>query len=239
TTEQWIATTGTSGTVGSTTVVAPLFYDEIGDMPLTIQVKLLRVLQDGTFSRVGSNETISTDVRIIAATHKNLAEEVAAGRFREDLYYRLNVVEIRIPPLRERREDIPLLAEFFLQRITKKNGMARIRLSAEAVNTLQSHHWPGNVRELENTIARACALASSNILLPADIPLASAPGKSPAAVSAALDQLINHAPADEDPLEWITREVVGRVVERADGDLKNAAVQLNLPVAEIRKHLQG
>jgi DNA-binding NtrC family response regulator len=215
-----------------------LFLDEIGDMPLTIQVKLLRVLQDGSFSRVGANETLTTDVRIIAATHKNLVEEVAAGRFREDLYYRLNVVEIRIPPLRERREDIPLLAEFFLQRITKKNGMARIRLSAEAVNTLQSHHWPGNVRELENTIARACALASSNILLPADIPLASAPGKSPAAVSAALDQLINHAPSDEDPLVWITRGVVGRVVERADGDLKNAAVQLNLPVAEIRKHLK-
>jgi DNA-binding NtrC family response regulator len=215
-----------------------LFLDEIGDMPLTIQVKLLRVLQDGSFSRVGANETITTDVRIIAATHKNLAEEVAAGRFREDLYYRLNVVEIRIPPLRERREDIPLLAEYFLQRITKKNGMARIRLSAEAVSTLHSHHWPGNVRELENTIARACALASSNILLPVDIPLASAPGKSPVVVSAALDQLINHAPSDEDPLTWITREVVGRVVERADGDLKNASVQLNLPVAEIRKHLK-
>lgn len=215
-----------------------LFLDEIGDMPLTIQVKLLRVLQDGTFSRVGSNETISTDVRIIAATHKNLAEEVRAGRFREDLYYRLNVVEIPIPPLRERREDIPLLAEFFLQRITKKNGMARIRLSSEAVNALQFHLWPGNVRELENTIARACALATSSILLPADIPLASAPGKSPVAVSTALDQLINHAPADEDPIAWITREVVGRVVERADGDLKNASVQLNLPVAEIRKHLK-
>lgn len=187
---------------------------------------------------MGSNETLSTDVRIIAATHKNLAEEVAAGRFREDLYYRLNVVEIRIPPLRERREDIPLLAEFFLQRITKKNGMARIHLSAEAVNVLQAHHWPGNVRELENTIARACALASSNILLPSDIPLASAPGKSPAAVSAALDELINHAPSDVDPLDWITREVVGRIVERADGDLKNAALQLNLSVAEIRKQLK-
>ena len=114
-----------------------LFLDEIGDMPPSIQVKLLRVLQDGSFSRVGSNETITTDVRIIAATHKNLSEEVTAGRFREDLYYRLNVVEIRIPPLRERREDIPLLAEYFLQRITRKNGMARIRLSAEAVSTLQ------------------------------------------------------------------------------------------------------
>jgi DNA-binding NtrC family response regulator len=215
-----------------------LFLDEIGDMPLSIQVKLLRVLQDGSFSRVGSNEMLTTDVRIIAATHKKLSEEVAAGRFREDLYYRLNVVEIPIPPLRERREDIPLLAEFFLQRITRKNGMARIRLSAEAVNALQSHHWPGNVRELENTIARACALASSNILLPADIPLASAPGTSPAAVSSALDHLINLAPTGGDLLGWINREVAGRVVDRADGDLKQASLMLNLPAAELRKLLK-
>jgi DNA-binding NtrC family response regulator len=214
-----------------------LFLDEIGDMPLTIQVKLLRVLQDGSFSRVGANETITTDVRIIAATHKNLTDEVAAGRFREDLYYRLNVVEIRIPPLRERLEDVPLLAEFFLQRTTKKNGMARIRLSAEAINALQSHSWPGNVRELENTIARACALATSNILLPGDIPLASAPGKSPAVVSAAIDQLINLAPTGEDLLEWVTREVAGRLVERADGDLKGASLILNLSPAELRKLL--
>jgi DNA-binding NtrC family response regulator len=215
-----------------------LFLDEIGDMPMSIQVKLLRVLQDGSFSRVGANETLTTDVRIIAATHKNLAEEVTAGRFREDLYYRLNVVEIRIPPLRERPEDVPLLAEFFLQRITRKNGMARIRISAEGMNTLQCHTWPGNVRELENTIARACALASSNILLPTDIPLASAPGKSPALVPAAVDQLVNLAPAGVDVIGWVTREVVGRAVDRAAGDLKNASVALNLPVADIRKHLK-
>jgi len=214
-----------------------LFLDEIGDMPLTIQVKLLRVLQDGSFSRVGANETLITDVRIIAATHKNLADEVAAGRFREDLYYRLNVVEIRIPPLRERPEDIPLLAEFFLQRVTKKNGLARIRLTAEAITTLQTHSWPGNVRELENTIARACALTSSNILLPADIPLASAPGKSPAFIATAIDQLINSAPTDEDLLAWATREIVGRVVDRADGDLKEAAVLLNLTTTELRQLL--
>ena len=214
-----------------------LFLDEIGDMPLTIQVKLLRVLQDGSFSRIGANETLTTDVRIIAATHKNLTEEVAAGRFREDLYYRLNVVEIRIPPLRERVEDIPLLAEFFLQRITKKNGMARIRLTAEAINTLQTHSWPGNVRELENTIARACALTSSNILLPADIPLASAPGKSTAFIAALIDQLINVAPTGEDLLVWAAREIAGRVIERADGDLKEASVVLHLPAAELRELL--
>jgi DNA-binding NtrC family response regulator len=216
-----------------------LFLDEIGDMPLGIQVKLLRVLQDGTFSRVGSNETLTTDVRIIAATHKNLAEEVAAGRFREDLYYRLNVVEITIPPLRERREDIPLLAEYFLQNITRKNGLARIRLSAEATSALQSHSWPGNVRELENTIARACALASSNILLPSDIPLASAPGKAPAAMTAALDELINLAPSsDGGLLQWLAREAAGRAVERAGGEIKEAAAMLGVTTTEIRKLLK-
>jgi len=214
-----------------------LFLDEIGDMPLTIQVKLLRVLQDGSFSRVGANETLTTDVRIIAATHRNLTDEVAAGRFREDLYYRLNVVEIRIPPLRERLEDIPLLAEFFLQRITKQNGMARIRLTVEAINALQTHSWPGNVRELENTIARACALSSSNILLAADIPLASAPGKSPAFIAAVIDQLINVAPTREKLLDWVTREIAGRVVERADGDLKEASTLLNLSAPELRQLL--
>jgi len=214
-----------------------LFLDEIGDMPLSIQVKLLRVLQDGSFSRVGSNETLTTDVRIVAATHKNLVEEVAGGRFREDLYYRLNVVEIKIPALRERMEDIPLLAEYFLQRITRKNGMARIRISAEAITTLQSHHWPGNVRELENTIARACALATSQILLPADIPLASSPRKSPAGFAAAIDQVINDAPSGTDLIAWLSSEIAGRVLERAGGDLKEASVALNIPLAELRKLL--
>ena len=214
-----------------------LFLDEIGDMPLSIQVKLLRVLQDGTFSRVGANETLSTDVRIVAATHKNLTEEVAAGRFREDLYYRLNVVEIKIPALRDRLEDIPLLAEYFLQRLTRKNGMARIRISAEAVAVLQAHHWPGNVRELENTIARACALASSQILLPADIPLASAPRRSPALFSAAIDQMIDTAPSGVDLLDWLQGEVAGRVLERSDGDFKKASATLKVPVPELRKIL--
>ena len=214
-----------------------LFLDEIGDMPLSIQVKLLRVLQDGSFSRVGSNETLTTDVRIVAATHKNLVEEVAGGRFREDLYYRLNVVEIKIPALRERMEDIPLLAEYFLQRITRKNGMARIRISAEAITTLQSHHWPGNVRELENTVARACALATSQILLPADIPLASSPRKSPAGFAAAIDQVINDAPSGTDLIAWLSSEIAGRVLDRAGGDLKEASVALNIPLAELRKLL--
>jgi DNA-binding NtrC family response regulator len=214
-----------------------LFLDEIGDMPLSVQVKLLRVLQDGTFSRVGSNETLKADVRIVAATNKNLAEEVAAGRFREDLYYRLNVVEIRIPPLRERPEDIPLLAEFFLRRITRRNGMASIRLSAEAVAALQAHRWPGNVRELENTIARACALASSHILLPADIPLATAPAATKAGAREALQRLLGAAPAGANALAWLAREAAQCAVEQAGGDLKTAAIQLGIPVPQLRKAL--
>jgi DNA-binding NtrC family response regulator len=213
-----------------------LFLDEIGDMPLSIQVKLLRVLQDGTFSRVGANEMLKTDVRIVAATHKNLAAEVSAGRFREDLFYRLNVVELRIPPLRERPEDIPLLAEYFLQRITRKNGMARIRISAEASASLSSHHWPGNVRELENTMARACALASSQVLLPADIPLASAPEKS-SVLAQSLDHIINTAPSDTPMLEWFSKQLIGRLLDLNGGDLKDAAVVLGVELAEMKRIL--
>lgn len=214
-----------------------LFLDEIGDMPLSVQVKLLRVLQDGTFSRVGSNETLSADVRIVAATNKNLANEVAAGRFREDLYYRLNVVEIRLPPLRERPEDIPLLAEFFLQRLTRKQGMARIRLSGEAVGLLQSHRWPGNVRELENTIARACALASSTVLLPADIPLAAAPGESRGSFKGAVDGLLDAVPLGQNAFLWVKRELALRALERQDGDLKEAAAMLGVGVGDLRRVL--
>jgi DNA-binding NtrC family response regulator len=148
-----------------------LFLDEIGDLPMQAQTKLLRVLQEGEFSRVGGNMTLRSDVRILAATHKNIEKEVAAGKFREDLFYRLNVVRIHIPPLRERKEDIPHLARFFLQKITKSPGARKARLSDEALHHLENYQWPGNVRELENTLQRACALAHSDILLAQDIPL--------------------------------------------------------------------
>jgi DNA-binding NtrC family response regulator len=213
-----------------------LFLDEIGDMPLSIQVKLLRVLQDGTYSRVGSNDTEKSDARIVTATHKDLATEVEAGRFREDLYYRLNVVEVKIPPLRERLEDIPLLAEFFLQLIARKNGMARIRLSQEAVQFLQSHSWPGNVRELENTIARACALASSTVLLPADIPMANAPGGNKTNIIDAIDHLLNAAPQGN-ILDWLNAQIAQRAIEKADNDMKKAALNLGVTQAELKKRL--
>jgi DNA-binding NtrC family response regulator len=176
-------------------------------------------------------------VRIITATHKDLAAEVAAGRFREDLYYRLNVVEVRIPPLRERKEDIPLLAEYFLQRITRKNGMARILLSQEAIATLQAHHWPGNVRELENTMARACALASSSVLLPSDLPLAQAPTSSRFSQVDALDHLLNAAPAGS-VLDWLSQLACQRAYETSDHDLTLTADRMGLSLAELKKWLK-
>jgi two-component system nitrogen regulation response regulator GlnG len=148
-----------------------LFLDEIGDLPLAVQGKLLRVLQDGEFSRVGGNINIKTDVRIIAATNKNLEQEVTAKLFREDLFYRLNVVRIQLPPVRQRIEDIRLLAEYFLQKISAQKHLPRLRLSEEAARVLETHQWPGNVRELENTLQRAVVLSTGDVLLPKDIPI--------------------------------------------------------------------
>lgn len=188
-----------------------LFLDEIGDMPSSVQVKLLRVLQDGTFTRVGSNELQKSDVRIVAATNKNLAEEVSKGNFREDLFYRLNVVEIHLPPLRARTDDIPLLADHFLRLTIKRNNIPPMRLSTEAMDHLKNHRWPGNVRELENTIARACALASNEVLLPSDIEFTKTFGDSEKDVQdptvTALKQLAQAAPEGKDRAEWIAEQL--------------------------------
>ncbi|HEY6100717.1 MAG TPA: sigma-54 dependent transcriptional regulator [Anaeromyxobacter sp.] len=144
-----------------------LFLDEIGDVGPGLQARLLRALQEGTIRRVGANEAISIDVRVVAATNKDLEAAVRAGRFREDLFYRLNVVTLRIPPLRERREDVPLLAEHFAAKHGRGEGAT---LSPEARELLQAYDWPGNVRELENVIARALALNPSGVVVPADLP---------------------------------------------------------------------
>ncbi|MEO1835034.1 MAG: sigma-54 dependent transcriptional regulator [Akkermansiaceae bacterium] len=216
-----------------------LFLDEIGDMPASVQVKLLRILQEGTFSRVGGNETLSSDVRIVAATNKDLADEVSMGNFREDLYYRMNVVEINLPPLRKRIEDIPLLAEFFLQRLARKQGMARMRLAGEAVEALQKHRWPGNVRELENTIARACALSTSDLLLPEDIPFGRSPISDDQKMNTAFETLLSITPdPNRNLLEWLPGELTRRVVDDAQGDFKEAAHRLGCSQAELRKFLK-
>jgi chemotaxis protein methyltransferase CheR len=134
---------------------ATLFLDEIGELPLELQPKLLRVLQDGEFERLGSSHTIKVDVRVIAATNRHLEEEVRKGRFREDLWYRLNVFPITVPPLRERREDIPLLVDFFVEKISKRLGKSIENIPTTVMSALQHYHWPGNVRELQNVLERA------------------------------------------------------------------------------------
>jgi len=146
-----------------------IFLDEIGDMPLSTQTRLLRVIQEKTFERVGGTETLNVDVRVITATNRNLEEEVKAGRFREDLYYRLNVIPVVIPPLRERREDIPALVDFALSKC--RNRMAKaVRFSKEAMTALLQYDYPGNVRELENIIERGATLAVSDVIEKDDLP---------------------------------------------------------------------
>jgi transcriptional regulator with PAS, ATPase and Fis domain len=145
-----------------------LFLDEVGDLPLELQVKLLRVLQDGTFERLGENQTRTSRARVIAATHVNLAEAVRAGRFREDLYYRLRVVPIEIPPLRERREDLEPLALSILSRVSARQGRA-LRFSPDALRVLLHHDWPGNVREMENVLEYAVAVCRGQTILPEDL----------------------------------------------------------------------
>lgn len=148
-----------------------IFLDEIGDIPPSTQVKLLRVLQEQQIERVGSTENINIDVRVIAATNRNLEEKIKEGTFREDLYYRLNVVTINIPPLRERKDDIFPLIEFFIEKYSKQNGKKKLEISKEAADQLLKYNYPGNVRELENIIERAVVLARSNIITLKDLPI--------------------------------------------------------------------
>src|SRR6185436_10935413 len=147
-----------------------IFLDEIGDMTPATQTKILRVLQNGTFERVGGNQSVRVDVRIIAATNKPLEQAVAEKQFREDLFYRLNVVRIHVPPLRERREDIPLLVNYFLRKFAQRDEKKPKAITPEALAALQSYHWPGNVRELENVIHRALVVAKGEAILSGDLP---------------------------------------------------------------------
>jgi two-component system response regulator AtoC len=147
-----------------------LFLDEVGELPKDMQVKLLRVIQDGQFERVGGMRTQSVDVRLIAATNRVLEDEVRNGNFREDLFYRLNVIPIKLPPLRERADDIPLLADHFLAKFNKRLGTAVEGISPDAIAALLSHHWPGNIRELENLIERSVLLLDGTTLTLADLP---------------------------------------------------------------------
>jgi two-component system response regulator HydG len=147
-----------------------IFLDEIAEMAPATQAKILRVLQEREFEPVGSSQTFKVDTRIIAATNKNLEEEIRAGRFREDLYYRINVVTLVVPPMRERREDIPLLADFFLKQYAEKNNRPIKGFTPRAVDLLMRYDWPGNVRELENVVERAVIMARGDMITPLEFP---------------------------------------------------------------------
>lgn len=150
-----------------------IFLDEIGEMTPGMQAKMLRVLQEGLFYRVGGNTPISVDVRVISATNKNIGQEVSEGRFREDLYYRLNVVRIKLPSLRERKEDIPLLASYFLEEFTQETTSRTMKISDQALKKMIEYDWPGNVRELRNAMERAVVMGNGHEILPGDLPISS------------------------------------------------------------------
>lgn len=209
-----------------------LFLDEIGDMPMQTQSKILRVLQEGEFSRVGGNETLRSDVRVLAATNKKLEEEVMAGGFREDLFYRLNVVRIHIPPLRERVEDIPALADFFLRKAATEKRAPLLRLTDAARELLCTYDWPGNVRELENALYRACALANTSVLLPQDIPLKIGARER---LDEALATLAFQARADGMGLLAFLEKQAERYACGVSDDENAVAEMLGITVAALRK----
>src|SRR5579863_274788 len=206
-----------------------LFLDEIGDVPPPTQVKLLRVLQEREFERLGGTKTIKVDVRLIAATNRDLRAALEEGTFREDLYYRLNVVPIDIPPLRERREDIPELVNLFLSRFSQDSSRPLEGISPEAMQILTSYHWPGNVRELQNVIERACALAKAGLLDVADIHLDIRQPKAG-----------NGAPGflpDGMTLEQWEDEMVKESLRRANGNKSQAARLLGISRNALRYRL--
>jgi len=156
-----------------------LFLDEIGEMSLGMQAKLLRVIQDGVYYRVGGNITVNVDVRIISATNRDIEKEVADGNFREDLFYRLNVVQIRMPSLRERKDDIPMLAEYFLEIFRKERGVPDLKISPKAMEKITRYNWPGNIRELRNAMERAVVMGDGNQIMPDDLPMADSKASYP------------------------------------------------------------
>ena len=219
-----------------------LFLDEIGDMPLSSQVKLLRTLENNEVRRLGDNSSRVVDVRVVAATHRDLLAEVAEGRFREDLYYRLNVVQIDLPPLRERREDIGLLASYFLDRSGKKEGREGLRFAPETEALLQRYDYPGNVRELENAIEHAVAVSEGSTIRPEDLPHAfRVPRLLPRrAASEAPDEAPPAAIESRDSwsLADVEREHIQRVLDVHRGNATAAARQLGISRTTLWRKLK-
>ncbi|MBI5394711.1 MAG: sigma-54-dependent Fis family transcriptional regulator [Verrucomicrobia bacterium] len=229
-----------------------LFLDEIGDMPLLTQSKILRVLQNGEFQRVGGSQTLKADARVIAATNKPLEQLVAGKQFREDLFYRLNVVRVHLPPLRERRDDVAVLVDYFLQRL-RKDGKSRIRgIATDALRSLEAYPWPGNVRELENVVQRAAILAKSDMILQGDLPAeifqtAPAPAGAPTQATATAP-VVEADPAQilfdrakRDPqfkiIPWVERELIRQALVETKGNQVQASKLLGITRATLRKRV--
>jgi len=211
-----------------------LFLDEIGDISPTVQVKLLRFLEEKEFEGVGGNGTFKVDVRIVVATHRDLKKKIEDGSFREDLYYRLNVIEIHIPPLRERDGDIPLLAHHFLRKYAQANGKEVQGISDEVLALLLRHPWQGNVRELENAMERAVVLSDEAVLNPAHFPtLRQAPGESTVSKAAS-----GGASIPGSTLAVIEREAILRTLEAVGGSTSRAAALLDISARKIQYKLK-
>jgi two-component system nitrogen regulation response regulator GlnG len=234
-----------------------IFLDEIGDMTPATQTKILRVLQNGTFERVGGNQPIQVDVRVIAATNKPLEAAVAARQFREDLFYRLNVVRIHIPPLRERRSDIPLLVNYFLKKLAHEQQRPTKSVAASVIKVLEKYHWPGNVRELENAIRRAYVMAKSDAILQGDLPpeISGQGGNGAPPLSAAIGVTGGSSTTDAAALarqlfQWakrdpklkvipvVERELVIQALKETNNNQVHAAKLLGITRATLRKRIE-
>ncbi len=217
-----------------------IFLDEIGELSLPIQVKLLRAVQEHVFRPVGGNEDISVDIRIISATNKNLEDEVITGNFREDLFYRLNVIELKVPPLRERKSDLRLLAQHFLDKYSREMGKEITKISSYAIDLLNKYDFPGNVRELENLIERSVALSSTNIILPDSLALSIHKRRWIEGVKDRrfdLDEVRNGVSLDA-ILEDIERAYLKKALECTNGKKQEAAELLGISFRTFRYRLQ-
>ncbi len=210
-----------------------IFIDEVGDIPLSVQVKLLRAIQFGEITRLGSNKIKNVDVRIIAATNKNLEEMISKGEFREDLYYRLNVVQINLPPLRQRKEDIPLLIDHFIKKYSELNGKNITGISREALDKLMKHDYPGNIRELENIIERAVIFARDEIITLSDLPSHLEQIK----IISLLDPQ-NLSDGYEKKVKAFEREIIKEALSQTNGNKSAAARLLKISERHLRSRLE-
>jgi transcriptional regulator with GAF, ATPase, and Fis domain len=208
-----------------------IFLDEIGDISAAMQVKLLRVLQEGTFERVGDEKTFKVDVRVISATNKDLTKEMAEGRFRDDLYYRLNVIPLTLPPLRERGSDVIMLAEYLLAKVAKEAGREKMHFSAPVINALLSYDWPGNIRELQNWIQYAVLKCKGDLIELTHLPAASS--------SDLVDLNVNleTAPEKRTRKRKLNRTQVEQVLARTKGNKRKAAEMLGVGRATLYRFI--